>query len=452
MRKIITIIVLITALSSCLVGPKYTRPEMNSPKGWTEQSVYVDTTTKDTITNLKWFALFKDTALNNLIDSALKNNYNLANAVIRIDQSRAQYGITKADQLPTFGYSASAGLNSHTKNNFDVMATASWEIDFWGKLRHAKRAAYDEILASEEGMKSITTILISDVASYYFQLRDLDNRLAFAQRTVISRTEYFNLVNERFKGGDVAELDMLQAEQQLALATATVHSLKRQLNGVERSLNILLGEMPHSVPRGFENVAHTDFPVIPAGIPSSILENRPDIKQAEYALQAQTERIGVAQAMRFPTVSLTGFLGLASPDLSSLVSDASFVSNATASILGPIFSFGANKRRVEIQHQETEIAANNYVYTYISALGEVENALVSVNSYAEEYKARRRQADASTKALMLSQERYRQGYTDYLEVLVAETSMFDSELQASAIKAQQLTSYINLYRALGGGW
>lgn len=301
-------------------------------------------------------------------------------------------------------------------------------------------------------MKAVNTALISNVASYYFELRDLDNRLAIAQRTVESRTEYYNLINERFKGGDVAELDLLQAEQQLSLAIATVYSLKRQLNGTERSLNILLGEMPQAVPRGFENAAQTDFPLIPAGLPSSLLENRPDIKAAEYQLMAQTERIGVAQAMRFPSVSLTGFLGLANPDITSLFTSASFVSNATATLLGPIFNFGKNKRRVEIQRQETEIAANNYAVTFISALGEVENAIVSVNTYADEYNARKRQADAATKALVLSHERYRQGYTDYLEVLVAENSMFDAELQASMVKGQQLTAYINLYRALGGGW
>ncbi|MEI6061331.1 MAG: efflux transporter outer membrane subunit [Bacteroidota bacterium] len=450
MKKILTIIILITGLTSCLVGPKYTRPNMKAPQAWNEQSKFVKKT--DSIANLKWFEIFRDTVLNSLIDKALKNNYNLGSAVIRIEQSRASFGIARADMLPSFGYSAQAELNDPSKDAFSLMGTASWEIDFWGKLRHAKKAAYAQLLASEEGMKTISTTLISDVASYYFQLRDIDNRLAIAQRTVGSRTEYFNLVNERYKGGDVAELDMLQADQQLSLARATVFSLKRQLNSVERSLNILLGQIPQSVPRGLANTDQKDIPLIPEGLPSSLLERRPDIKQAEYLLQAETERIGIAQASRFPNVNLTGFLGLASPGLSSLVSEAALASNVTASILGPIFSFGQNKRRVEIQRQSTEIAANNYVNTYISALGEVENSLMSIQAYSDEYEARSHQAAASTKALMLSQERYRQGYTDYLEVLVAESSMFDSELQASAIKAQQLTSYINLYRALGGGW
>lgn len=451
MKKILLSAILLSGiLTSCLVGPKYSRPAMETPQSWMDQNEFVNV--PDSIVHLKWFGIFKDDVLNNLIKEALAKNYNLANAALRFEQARASYGIAKAEQLTVFGYSATASLNNKTPNQFNVLGTASWEIDFWGKLRHAKRAAYAQMLASEEGLKTISTTLISDVASYYFQLRDLDNRLALAQRTVLSRTEYFNLVNERFKGGDVAELDMLQADQQLSLAKATISSVKRQQSSIERSLNILLGQTPRSIPRGIENIDQQGMPVIPAGLPSSLLDQRPDTRQAEFLLQAETERIGVNQAMRFPNINLTGFLGFASADLSSLVSDASFVSNAAAGIMGPIFAFGANKRRVELQKQQTLIAANNYANVYISALCEVENALVSIQTYSDEYENRSRQAASATKALMLSKERYKNGYTDYLEVLVAENSKFDSELQVSATKAQQLSSYIYLYRALGGGW
>ncbi len=451
MKKIIfSSLILLAILSSCMVGQKFTRPEVAAPQTWIGQNNYINT--PDSINNLKWFNIFNDRVLNSLIDTALKYNHNLANAAFRIEQARAAYGIAKADLLPSVGYSAGAELNSASPNNFSAVATASWEIDFWGKLRHAKKAAYAEILASEEGYKTVTTTLVSDVATYYFQMRDLDNRLKIALRTVNSRTEYFNLINARFKGGDVSELDMLQADQQLAIATATVNSVKRQLNATERSLNILLGQTPQAIARGLENVDQQVVPVIPAGLPSSLLEQRPDVKQAEFYLMAETERIGVTQAMRFPSVSLTGLLGVASADLSSLLSSDAALGSATAGILGPIFAFGANKRRVEIQKYQAEIAANNYLNTYIAALGEVENALVSIETYAGEYEARKRQAESAGKSLMLSQERYKSGYTDYLEVLISENSMLDSELLASQIKAQQLVSYIYLYRSLGGGW
>ena len=449
-RHLFIAVILLTILSSCMVGKKYSRPAIESPSAWKEQNKYINT--PDSISNLKWFEIFNDTVLNTLIDTALKYNYDLASAALRIEQARASYGIAKADLLPSVGYNAGASLNSHTSESFNIVATASWEIDFWGKLRHAKRAAYAEILASEEGYKTVTTTLISDVATYYFRMRDLDNRLAIAERTVESRTEYFNLINARFKGGDVSELDMLQADQQLQVAIATVNNVKRQLNATERSLNVLLGQTPQTIARGLENADQQNIPMIPAGLPSSLLEQRPDIKQAEYYLEAETERIGVTQAMRFPTISLTGFLGLASADLSALFTDASFAGNATAGILGPIFNFGANKRRVEIQKYQAQIAANNYVNSYLAALGEVEDALVSVQTYGDEYDARKRQAESAGKSLKLSQERYNSGYTDYLEVLIAESSMLDSELQASQIRAQQLASYVYLYRALGGGW
>lgn len=451
MKKIIlSSIVLITILSSCLVGPKYTRPDMKAPDAWVEQSAYVNT--NDTIFNLKWFDIFNDTVLNSLIDEALAKNYDLDNALIRIEQSRDLYGMSKADFWPSFGYSANANVNGSSPNNYNLNINASWEIDFWGKVRHANRAAYAEILASEEGVKAITTILISDVASLYFLLRDLDNRLMIADQTVVSRTEYFNIINERFLGGDVSELDMLQADQQLSIAKATVSSTRRQLNSTERSLNILLGQMPQPIPRGLENVEQGEFPLIPAGLPSYLLEQRPDVKQAELMMQAETERIGIAQAMRFPSLSLTGLFGVASGDLTTLFTDASIITNASATILGPIFNFGKNKRRVEMQRKEAEIAANNYISTYISALGEVENSLVSIQMYKEEYEARKKQAAAASKALMLSQERYSNGYSDYIEVLIAETAMLDSELGASATKAQQLSAYLTLYKSLGGGW
>jgi len=214
----------------------------------------------------------------------------------------------------------------------------------------------------------------------------------------------------------------------------------------------LLGQMPQNIPRGLNNIEQTDIPVIPSGLPSALLNNRPDVKQAEYLLIAETEKIGIAIANRLPAFSLTGFMGVVSPDIASLTSSTAFAANATARILGPLFNWGQNKRRVIIQRKEAEIAANRYMNTFISALGEVENALVSVQTYNEEFTARNHQAEVANKSLTLSKERYNNGYTAYLEVLVAENVSLDSELQASATKGQQLSAYIRLYRALGGGW
>lgn len=460
MKKLIYIQILIVIfLSSCLVGKKYTRPEMAVPENYVFGDTIVATTdstpafaAQDTSLNLQWFELFSDKTLNSLITLALDSNTNLRIAVQRVEQSRSYYKNANANIYPSFGYSASASINDPADDKFDIYGTASWEIDFWGKLRHAKRAAYAEYLASEEGLKTVKTTLVSDVASLYFLLRDLDNRVEVAKQTLESRTTFYNMVNERFLKGESAELDKLQAEQQLALVQADLASLQRELNVTERSMNILLGQNPQPVPRGLQNAEQVVIPAIPAGLPSSLLEQRPDVKAAENLLTAETEKIGVAQAMRLPSFSLTGLFGLASNDVSTLLTGDAIAGGLTGMVMGPIFEFGKNKRRVDIQRAEAEVAVQNYLDTYRRALGDVENALDGIKSYREEYTARIRQVEAARKALMLTRAKYDAGYTSYLEVLIAESYAFDAEMLASYTRGQQLTSTVALYRALGGGW
>ena len=456
MKKLIFIQLFIALLlSSCLVGKKYTRPEVKVPETYLSgDSIVVlsDTTSdfaaKDTTLNLQWFELFGDTVLNNLISQALDTNTNLKIAVLRVQQSRSVYSNAKASQWPSIGYSASASINDPADDNFDLLGTASWEIDFWGKIRHAKRAAYAEMLASEEGLKTVKTTLVSDVASLYFYMRDLDNRIAVAEQTIASRKLYYDMVNERFLKGESAELDKLQAEQQVATAEATLSALLRDLSYTERSLNILLGQTPQEVPRGLANADQVMIPEIPAGLPSTLLEQRPDIRAAENVLIAETEKIGVYQAMRLPSFNLTGFLGVASPEINTMA-----LTGGVAGLLtGPIFEFGKNKRRVDIQRADAEIAVNNYLNTYRTALADVENSLVGIKSYREEYAARNRQMMAARKALLLTKAKYDEGYTSYLEVLIAESYAFDAEMLASMTRGQQLSATVSLYRALGGGW
>jgi outer membrane protein, multidrug efflux system len=460
MKKLIYIqILIVLLLSSCLVGKRYTRPEMAIPENYIYGDTIISTTdtvsalaARDTSLNLQWFELFNDKVLNSLITLALDSNTNLRIAVQRVEQSRAYYKNANANIYPSFGYSASASINDPADNNFDIYGTASWEIDFWGKLRHAKRAAYAEYLASEEGLKTVKTTLVSDVASLYFLLRDLDNRVDVAKQTLESRTIFYNMVNERYLKGESAELDKLQAEQQLALVQADLSTLQRELNITERSMNILLGQNPQPVQRGLQNAEQVVIPAIPSGLPSTLLEQRPDVKAAEDILVAETEKIGVAQAMRLPGFSLTGLFGLASTDVSTLLTGDALAGGLTGIVMGPIFEFGKNKRRVDIQRAEAEIAVQSYLDTYRKALGDVENALDGIQSYREEYTARIRQVEAARKALVLTRAKYDAGYTSYLEVLIAESYAFDAEMLASFTRGQQLTSTVSLYRALGGGW
>lgn len=402
--------------------------------------------------NLQWFQLFGDTVLNNLIAQALDTNANLRIAALRVQQSRSSFQNSKATLLPSFGYSGQAEMNYPMNDDNFIFGTASWELDFWGKLRHAKRAAYAEMLASEEGLKVVKTTVVSDVANYYFLMRDLDNRIEVSKQTVASRTLYYNMVNERFMKGEVAELDKLQAEQQLAMAEASLAGFRRELFITERSLNILLGQNPQTIDRGLQNEEQVIIPDIPAGLPSNLLEQRPDVLAAEDMLIAETERIGVTQAMRLPSFSLTGFLGVASGDLTTLLTSDAYAGGLTGMIMGPIFDFGKNKRRVDIQKAEAEIAIANFTNTYRIALSDVENVLTSIQTYREEHAARVRQVEAARKALMLTKAKYDEGYSSYLEVLVAESYAFDAELMLSITRAQQLSATVALYRALGGGW
>ena len=460
MKKLILLyLAIVLLMSSCLVGKKYTRPDMEAP----EDYIFRDTTVAvadtvspyvnaDSTINLQWFQLFGDTVLNDLIAQALDTNANLRIAALRVQQSRSAFQNSKASLLPSFGYSGQAEMNyPMTDDNF-IFGTASWELDFWGKLRHAKRAAYAEMLASEEGLKVVKTTVVSDVANYYFLMRDLDNRIEVSKQTVASRTLYYNMVNERFMKGEVAELDKLQAEQQLAMAEASLAGFRRELFITERSLNILLGQNPQTIDRGLQNEDQVIIPDIPSGLPSKLLEQRPDVLAAEDMLIAETERIGVTQAMRLPSFSLTGFLGVASGDLSTLLVSDAFTGGLAGMVMGPIFEFGKNKRRVDIQKAEAEIAIANFTNTYRIALSDVENALTSIQTYREEHAARVRQVEAARKSLMLTKAKYDEGYSSYLEVLIAESYAFDAELMLSITRAQQLSATVALYRALGGGW
>ncbi len=460
MKKILFTLLLAISVSGCLVGPKYHRAKLDKPESYINKSEYV--TDQDSILNLKWFKLFGDPVLIGLVDTALKNNLNLKVAVARIEEGRALYGVSKADLFPKIGYAAGAasknlsdeiGLGAiNNKQNYMAFGNVSWELDIWGKIRHSNRAAMNQMLASVEGKKAVQSTLVSDVASLYFQLRDFDNRLEIARSTVISRQDYYSKMKARFQGGDISELDLLQSEQQLRDAQAAVPAFERQVAFTEHALNVLLGQRTLSIPRGLKNTDQPLAPVIPAGLPSTLLEQRPDIRLAEFNYMADVERVGITQAMRFPTLSLTGYAGALSSDLSQLTDPGATTYNITARLMGPIFNFGKNVRRVEAQKKVAEQSMYKYVNTYLTALADVENSLVAIQTFQTEYTARQQQTEAARKALDLSRARYDNGFTSYLEVLVAENNLFGASLSTSSVRAQQLTSSVTLYRSLGGGW
>jgi len=457
MKKII-FIGLILIVAGCAVGPKYSRPETKKPEAYTQTTAHTDS-----ITNMKWWDVYKDAVLDSLIQKAIDQNLDLKIAIARMEQSKAILGYNKANLLPFFDYSARARANdfrpiatdagvAFPTNSLSLLGNVSWEIDLWGKLRHANRAAYADLLASEENRKSFYISLVAQVAELYFQLRGLDERLVITQRTNETRKEYLRIIALRFEKGEVAELDKLQAENIAASSEAQLYSLERAIISTENAINILMGQTYSPITRGLLN-DEQQLPVeIPSGLPSQLLERRPDIRLAEQQLIAQTEKVGVAVAMRFPSLSLTGFLGVASPSLSSLFQADAFIGSITGQLAGPIFHFGQNKRRVEAERAVALQVGYSYEKTILSAFAEVENSLVEVRTYRNEFNARQTQVTATEKSLMLSKALYDNGYTSFLQVLDAERELFNSQFEKSLALQYQLISTVRLYKALGGGW
>ncbi len=441
-------------VAGCMVGPSLEKPVVD-----TGEQFRFDSIAGDSMINLAWWELYDDPVLDTMIRMALENNRDVRTALSRIEQAYAVLGVSRADLFPQIGYEVSAtygkpdpsGAGTDAGPLFVITPSVYWELDFWGKVRRANQAAQEEIFASEEALRQVQVSLISAVADGYFQLLDYDNRLDISRRTLQTRKESLWIIGQRFEKGIIPEIDLNQAQQQEAVAAAAVPVYERMVARTENYLNVLIGQNPRTLERGSLG---TDFnpPEIPVGIPSELLERRPDLMEAERRFYAETARIGVAQAMRFPSISITGLLGVASSDLTKLVSGESVLYSVGGSLLGPIFNWGKNKRRVDIQREVASQALYRYEQSVLNAFREVDDALVDIRTYRAEYEARLRQMEAAIHAATLSRARYDGGQTAYLEVLETERSMFNAELDASAARRFLFTSYIYLYKALGGGW
>jgi multidrug efflux system outer membrane protein len=445
---------LATFLASCMVGPMLEKPEPLS-----EEQFRFDSIAGDSMINLAWWDLYDDPMLDTLIYLALEHNQDILIAMSRIEQAYAVLGVSKADLWPSFGYNVSASYGKPDPGSqsmdagalFNITPNVYWELDFWGKVRRANQAARAEIAASEEALRLVQISLIAAVADGYFQLLDFDRRLEISRRTWETRKKSVWIIDQRFFHGTVPEIDLNQAQQQEAIAAAAIPVYERSVARTENYLSVLIGENPRNIQRGTLDRLLSP-PDIPVGIPSELLMRRPDLVQAEQYFYAETARIGVAQAMRFPSFSITGALGVASGDLSALVSGDALIYSIGGSVLGPIFNWGKNKRRVDIQKELAKQSLYKYEQSVLNAFREVDDALVDIHTYKKESEARQRQMDAAINAASLSRARYDGGQTGYLEVLDTERSMFSSELETTAARKNYLSAYIYLYKALGGGW
>ncbi len=440
-------------LTGCKFGPNFTKPEPKTNAHFLNDSLQTDTTQ-----NVSWWEMFQDTKLDTLIKLALDSNKDVLIAAARIDEYRTIVGIKKGEALPAFGYQGNVSYGNYNGIYTPEAGGAAfgglgmnWEIDFWGKYRRATEGARADLLANQYAKRSVQISLIADVSNSYFTLLDYKWRLEISNKTVDLRKENVDIIQQKFDAGLVPEIDLNNAELQYAIALAAVPNYQRLIAKEQTNMSVLLGFNPRNILTGTVLEDQVLPPTVPAGLPSQLLLRRPDIGFSEAKYHSQMAKIGVAQANRFPSIGLTGLLGGASSSLTTFTG-AGLAWNAGASLAGPIFQFGINKRRVEIEQARTEQAKREYEKSVISAFKEVEDALISINTYGNELKARELQAKSAISAQSLSQLRYDKGVTSYLEVITLQGYAFDAELSLSSTRRSLFQSYIEFYKALGGGW
>jgi len=466
-KRLISGAVIVGLLAGCAVGPKYSRPIVQPPSVFRGTADPVAASDPSSLADLKWFEVFKDEQLQELIRTALVNNYDLRQAVARVDAARANLGITRSEQFPnvTAGFDMTTLRNSGSgqfalpggssrERTFGtvLLNLLSFEVDIWGRLRRATEAARADLLATEENRKAVTTTLVGDVATAYFNLLELDKELEIASETLATRQESLRLIQARQQGGVATMLDVRQAEQLVYGAAQTIPDIERLIERTENQINLLLGKDPGSVTRGRSLTEQEQPPSAPPGLPSSLLERRPDIRAAEQNLVAATASIGVAKAAYFPQISLTGFLGGQSSQLSNLFSGAGGAWNFAPQVTLPIFNAGRVKSGVRFTEAQRQLASTQYQQAIRTGFREVSDALVEYRKVKEI----RAQQEALVTTLedrsRLAYLRYRGGVDTQLNALDADRDLFNAELSLAQTRRNELLALVLLYKALGGGW
>jgi multidrug efflux system outer membrane protein len=462
MRKLAPLALLCGLLLGCAVGPNYKRPSVNAPD--TYRGLTAEEAAKTEAASLgdqKWWEVFRDERLQDLIRTALQQNYEVRIAATRILQAQAQLGITRAGQLPTIAGGADATNQRSAQSRFlpafetsanQVNLSLQWELDFWGKFRRATQAARANLLASQWARQAVISSLVGNVATAYFQVRELDLELEISRRTLASRQDSLRLTQLLSDHGATSLLDVRQAEQLVYTAGEQIPDLERRIEQQENFISILLGKNPAAVPRGRTLTEQPHAPEVPAGLPSSLLERRPDIRQAEQQLIAFNAQIGVAKAAYFPQITLTGTGGYQSSALTSLFSGPAGLWNFGASLAQPIFTGGRIRSGVRFAEAQQQEALLVYQQTIQQAFREVSDALVAYRKN-QEFRAQQELLTGSAQdAARLSDMRYRGGVTSYLEVLTNETNYFSAELSLTQAQLNELLALVQIYKALGGGW
>ena len=475
MKKIIPFVFLTLFTCGCTVGPNYKRPKVDVPVTY-RAAVPQDTTqaqqdssqqasqpAEQSLGDQKWWEVFQDPQLQELIRTAIQNNYDVRIAAARILEAQAQLGITRADQLPTVSAGASAENDRFSAKQkvyppgeetslIQANASFAWELDFWGKYRRATEAARANLLATEWARRAVINTLVSDVAAAYFQLRAYDLQLEISRRTLATRQESLQLTQTLSNGGAGTMLDVRQAEQLVATAAESIPDFERRIEQQENFISTLLGKNPGPVARGMKLTEQPHVPEIPAGIPSTLLERRPDIRVVEGQLMAANALIGVARAAYFPQISLTALSGFQSSALSNLFTGPAGFWSFGGSLAQPIFAGGRIKSGVRLSKARKEELVLTYQQTIQQAFRGVSDSLVE---YQKDREFRMHQEElvfAAKDAAQLSELRYRGGAASYLEVLTNETNAFNAELGLTQAQLNELLGLVDIYRNLGGGW
>ena len=450
---------LASVVSACAVGPDYHRPEVAVPAAYE----YLPTTVADTI-NTEWWKQFGDPVLDALIAEALANNRNVKQAAANVQQAAAVLTETQSQFYPQIGYDAQGARQqfstdvlpnrpstSRTQTSYSVIASASWEIDLWGRIRRQTESAQANLLATEEARRGVILTLVGQVANNYLTLRALDEQLQVAQKTLVTYNESLKLFELQFKYGVVSQMNVAQARSQSQTAAAQIPAIEQQIVQTENALCVLLGRNPGRIARG-KAVKDLTAPSTPAELPSQLLERRPDVAQAEQQLIAANAQIGAAKALYFPTISLTGTLGGVSAELSNLLKEPNRVWSYGGGLLGPIFSGGAITGQVRQAEAGQQAALYSYEKTVQGAFADVENALIAQQKSREKLDAQQGLVDALSEYTRLARLQYNGGYVPYSTVLQAEQQLFPAELTLAQDRAEVFGAVVNVYQSLGGGW
>ena len=461
MNKLYLTGILLLFLTGCMtVGPDYQRPEVETPEIWRFEAAEARE-----LSDVSWWERFQDPVLNDLVERALQGNRDLRIATARVEEFFGRYFATRGDQYPFANVGGSAYRQSVTEegpnpippgadttySQYEAFLGGRWEIDFWGRYRRASEAAQAELFSSEEARRTVLQTLVSVVAQTYVEIRALDKQLEITRRTTETRRETLELFQLRFDEGIISEVDLAQAESEYADALARIPSLELDIGQLENALSVFLGQNPGPIPRGL-TIDKLVLPQIPQGMPSDLLEHRPDIRQAEQELVAANAQIGVANSLYFPTISLTGAFGSVSTDLSDLFSGSSKQWDYGVPVTVPIFTAGRIGGEVKGAEAFQEQALQSYLRTVQNAFREVEDALIDRTKSGQRLEALDRQILALRNYVYLAGLRYDEGYTSYLGVLDAERSLFNVELSYVSSQKALFRATVDIYKTMGGNW